>query len=78
MEYSGSLKEHVNDGKGEVAGKKLFAIYNGKEPKEVNPSLLWDFIPIDNTKPLSMELDKTSSEAMVIDSVEKYYDRTKK
>jgi superfamily II DNA or RNA helicase len=67
----------VNDGKGEIAGKKLFAIYDGEEPQEVNPSLLWDFIPIDETEPLTIEADKSSAEAMVIESIEEYLSELK-
>ena len=38
----------VKDGKGEIAGKKIFAIYDdGKDFKEINPSILWDLIPVD-------------------------------
>jgi superfamily II DNA/RNA helicase len=38
----------VKDGKGEIAGKKIFAIYDdGKDYKEINPSILWDLIPVD-------------------------------
>jgi len=62
----------VNDGKGEIAGKKLFAIYDGEEPQEVNPSLLWDFVPVDDSEPLTLEEDKSSAESMVIESIEEY------
>ena len=38
----------INDGKGNIAGKKLFAIYDdGKKLKNINPSVIWDFEPID-------------------------------
>ncbi len=47
---SGKLNGHlffylgeVRDGKGEIAGKKLLAIYDdGKTQREINPALLWD------------------------------------
>ena len=33
----------VKDGKGEVAGRKILAIYDdGKSPSEINPAILWD------------------------------------
>lgn len=67
----------VNDGKGEIAGKKLFAIYDGEKPQEVNPSLLWDFVPEDDSEPLTIETDKTNSEAMVIESIEEYLSELK-
>jgi SNF2 family DNA or RNA helicase len=38
----------VKDGKGETAGKKIFAIYDDeKDFKEINPAILWDLIPVD-------------------------------
>lgn len=62
----------VNDGKGEVAGKRLFVIYDGEDPQEVNPSILWDFIPVDDTESFTVEFDKSNAENMVIDSIENY------
>jgi SNF2 family DNA or RNA helicase len=40
----------VKDGKGETAGKRIFAIYDDmkKEFTEINPAVIWDLIPIDN------------------------------
>ena len=40
----------VKDGKGETAGKRIFAIYDDIEKgfTEINPGIIWDFIPIDN------------------------------
>lgn len=40
----------VKDGKGETAGKRIFAIYDdiGKNFTEINPAVIWDLIPIDN------------------------------
>lgn len=38
----------VRDGLGEVAGKRLFALYlpvNGEEPQIINPAILWDLQP---------------------------------
>lgn len=62
----------VNDGTGKVAGKRLFAIYDGQKPQEVNPSVLWDFIPVDDTESFSIEFDKSNAENMVVSSIEKY------
>jgi SNF2 family DNA or RNA helicase len=47
----------VKDGKGEIAGRKIFAIYDdGKDFREINPSILWDLIPVDEENgPLSIE-----------------------
>ena len=43
--YNGIIwffKGEVKDGKGEIAGRRLLAILdNGKEIKEINPSVLW-------------------------------------
>ncbi|MFZ8831388.1 MAG: helicase-related protein [Thermodesulfobacteriaceae bacterium] len=40
----------VKDGKGETAGKRIFAIYDDMKNNftEINPAVIWDFIPIDN------------------------------
>jgi superfamily II DNA or RNA helicase len=40
----------VKDGKGETAGKRIFAIYDDMEKNftEINPAVIWDLIPIDN------------------------------
>jgi hypothetical protein len=40
----------VKDGKGETAGKRIFAIYDDmkKDFTEINPAVIWDLIPIDN------------------------------
>jgi superfamily II DNA or RNA helicase len=47
----------IKDGKGEIAGKKVFAIYDdGKDFKEINPAILWDLIPVDEKNaPLSID-----------------------
>jgi len=39
----------VEDGKGDIAGKKVFAVYQGKDGdiKKINPSVLWDMKPSD-------------------------------
>ncbi len=54
--YDGILwffEGEVKDGKGDVAGKRLMAIYQELENKEqsmyeVNPAILWDFVPVDD------------------------------
>ncbi|HEC56840.1 MAG TPA: DUF3883 domain-containing protein [Candidatus Syntrophoarchaeum butanivorans] len=47
--YNGMIwffEGEVRDGKGVIAGKKLFAIYDdGRELKELNPSVIWDLAP---------------------------------
>ena len=66
----------VKDGKGYIVGKKLFAVYDDDiEPKLVNPSILWDFEPIEYPKNSELELDKINkniAQNFVISQVEVY------
>jgi SNF2 family DNA or RNA helicase len=40
----------VKDGTGNIAGKKIMAIYDdGKNLQPINPAIVWDLIPIDET-----------------------------
>lgn len=51
----------VTDGKGAVAGKRLFAIYRGErtgEIKELNPSIIWDLAPHNGSYQLEEEWKK--------------------
>ena len=68
--YNGILwffKVEVNDGKGEVAGKRIIVIYDdGKELREVNPSILWDLVPVDNSTPKKVNLDRDKVEKYVV------------
>jgi len=43
------LEGKIEDGKGEIAGKKVFAVYQNRdgEMEKVNPSILWDMKPSD-------------------------------
>lgn len=75
--YDGVLwffEGEVKDGKGQVAGKRLMVIYDasGKEMNEVNPAILWDFIPKDNNEPTTVDMSMKRSQEYVIDTVEKY------
>uniref|UniRef100_A0A7C4TXF9 DUF3883 domain-containing protein n=1 Tax=Caldisericum exile TaxID=693075 RepID=A0A7C4TXF9_9BACT len=58
--YDGILwffEGEVRDGKGNVAGKRIMAIYdNGKELNEVNPAILWDLVPQDTSEPTKLDL----------------------
>jgi SNF2 family DNA or RNA helicase len=60
----------VKDGRGDIAGKKIMAIYdNGGELNMVNPSIIWDFVPVDNTnasesKPLLIDQKRVSEFAI--------------
>jgi len=42
----------VEDGKGDIAGKKVFAVYQDKDGdiEKINPSVLWDMKPSDKEK----------------------------
>lgn len=63
----------INDGKGETAGKKLFALYDdGKEIKSINPSVIWDLEPIDEPKPLENNYEKSKAQEFAIESSEHY------
>ncbi len=42
-------KIEISDGKEQIVGRKILAIYdNSKELKEINPTVIWDFIPVDD------------------------------
>jgi SNF2 family DNA or RNA helicase len=65
----------VRDGKGEVVGQRLIAIYdNGNELKEVNPAVLWDFIPLNSPACPTTEIATRKEKAIsfAIEALEKY------
>lgn len=67
----------VRDGKGEIAGRKLMAIYDdGNEVREINPAVLWDLVPFDNKDFLDnidiSEDEKDKLLGFAIHSVERY------
>jgi hypothetical protein len=67
--YEGEVK----DGKGQVAGKKLLAIYDdGVELRDINPAVLWDFIKVVNDKPIEIEPKRERAQEYAINAVEKY------
>jgi len=74
--YNGIIwffKGEVKDGKGEVAGRRLLAILdNGKEIREINPSVLWDLIPSDSHKQIETEVDREKAQEFAVNAVEKY------
>ena len=78
---SGKLNGHiwfyigeVKDGKGEVAGRKIFAIYDdGRNQKEINPSILWDLVPCkDCNSGVDDFLDERKMLPFVIEAIAKY------
>ncbi|MBA7529541.1 RNA polymerase-associated protein RapA [subsurface metagenome] len=76
--YDGVLwffEGEVKDGKGEVAGKRLMAIYdddNGKELNDVNPAILWDFIPSEKNEPTTVDMTMKRAQEYAVDAVENY------
>ncbi len=65
----------VKDGKGEIAGRKIMAIYDdGNKIREINPAVLWDLAPTNNRKGLVniSEKEKEKLLEFTIQSVEKY------
>ena len=63
----------VRDGKGEIAGKKIFAIYDdGENPREINPAILWDLSPYTQDHPSEQLTDDKKLLPTAIDAVEKY------
>jgi len=46
----------VKDGTGEIAGKRLFAIYDdGYDFKEINPAIIWDLVPATDVRGIEIE-----------------------
>mgnify|MGYP000026366135 CR=1 FL=1 len=64
----------VKDGKGEVAGRKILAIYDdGNSLREINPAILWDLSPCNDTRGSFDEVsDKDKLLPFSIDAVERY------
>lgn len=63
----------VKDGKGNIAGKRLIAIYDDNtELKEVNPAVLWDFVPSDDNEPRKLDFGKERAQEYAINVVESY------
>ena len=62
----------VKDGKGEVAGRRILAIYDdGKDIRNINPAILWDMSPGRCTD-ISDVPDKEKTVPVIIDLVEEY------
>ena len=74
--YNGILwffEGEVKDGKGQVAGRRLIAMYDdGNNVEEVNPSILWDLIPSEEKISVKKEIDKNRALNYAIQAVEKY------
>lgn len=71
------FKGEVKNGKGEVAGRRLLAIFdNGKKLKEVNPSILWDLVPSDRSKSAKIENNRGQAQEFAVNAVESYRKET--
>ncbi|ADC90218.1 helicase domain protein [Thermocrinis albus DSM 14484] len=70
--YTGEVK----DGKGEVAGRKIIAIYDdGNTLREINPSVLWDLSPYTGnfeSEPFDSEKREEEVKDFVIEVLENY------
>jgi superfamily II DNA or RNA helicase len=64
----------IRDGKGEVAGKKLFAIYDdGEEMKEINPAIIWDLKPMEKPHYIQfIAANQEEAEETAIEALERY------
>ena len=55
----------VFDGKNEIAGKKIISIYDdGKDLREVNPSVLWDLVPVDDFNSIDLNVSASEIDSM--------------
>lgn len=63
----------VKDGKGEVAGRRLIAIYdNGGDVKEVNPAFIWDLVPVKSGKVEEIVVERGRAIKHAIGMLERY------
>ncbi|MEM7821827.1 MAG: helicase-related protein, partial [Candidatus Aenigmatarchaeota archaeon] len=63
----------VRDGKGDVAGKSIIAIYqDNKGMKELNPSIIWDFVPKKYSGGANTNFEKDKARLYAIKAVEEY------
>ena len=63
----------VRDGRGEIAGKKLFAIYDdGREIKELNPSIIWDLNPLSSPNANYSPPSPERAQDFLLNILEKY------
>ena len=62
----------VFDGNGQVAGRKIIAVYdNGREIREINPAIIWDLSPYKSSTD-QIRPDKAEVLSFIIKLVEKY------
>jgi len=63
----------IRDGKGEISGRKIFAIYdNGNTCREINPAILWDLAPSTERSENSFLPEEKRVLSFVINASENY------
>ncbi len=63
----------VQDGKCEIAGRKIFAIYDDKNgPKDINPAVLWDLVPCNHCNQLKGVISKDKLIEYALQKLEQY------
>jgi superfamily II DNA or RNA helicase len=78
------LEGQINDGSGQVAGKRIFALYQDAQNniKQVSPSILWDLKPANPTSLKVVNVPVVNEDAVVAFAVEnvliKYLDEIKR
>jgi superfamily II DNA or RNA helicase len=79
------LEGQINDGNGQVAGKRIFALYQDIQTnhiKQVSPSILWDLKPVNPTLLKLINLPVMNENAIITFAVEniltKYLDEIKR
>jgi len=66
--YIGEIK----DAKGEIAGRKIFALYDdGNSVREINPTIIWDLSP-EKSNPSEYIVEENKLIGRAINAVEKY------
>ena len=78
------LEGQINDGSGQVAGKRIFALYQDAQNniKQVSPSILWDLKPANPTSLKTINVPVANEDAIMAFAVEnvltKYLDEIKR
>jgi superfamily II DNA or RNA helicase len=79
------LEGQINDGNGQVAGKRIFALYQDAQTnsiKQVSPSILWDLKPANPASLNLVNLPTVNEDAIIAFAVEnvlrKYLDEIKR
>jgi len=63
----------VKDGKGEVAGRKIMALYDDKnEIRQLNPAIIWDLVPAGDTQYIIDISEKEKLDEIAIQYLEEY------